>query len=69
MYVCTEKKTNVYFLYLSLHVLMPFNVSISLCQLNFIKQLYLIFLIECVCVFKLITFQCSSILEVCMVVL
>lgn len=24
MYVCTEKKTNVYFLYLSMHVLMPF---------------------------------------------
>lgn len=49
MYVCTEKKTNVYFLYLSMHVLMPFIVHISLCKFNFIKQLYLIFLLN-VCV-------------------
>lgn len=51
MYVCTEKKTNVYFLYLSMHVLMPFSVSISLCQFNFIKQLYLIFLLN-VCLYS-----------------
>lgn len=51
MYVCTEKKTNVYFLYLSMHVLMPFSVSTSLCQFNFIKQLYLIFLLN-VCVYS-----------------
>lgn len=68
MYVCTEKKRNVYFLYLSMHVSMPFSVSISLCQFNFIKQLYLIFLLN-VFVFKVITLQCSSMLEVCMVML
>lgn len=51
MYVCTEKKTNVYFLYLSMHVLMPFNVYISLCKFNFIKQLYLIFLLN-VCAYS-----------------
>lgn len=51
MYVCTEKKTNVYFFYLSMHVLMPFNVYISLCKFNFIKQLYLIFLLN-VCAYS-----------------
>lgn len=51
MYVCTERKTNVYFLYLSLHVLISLNVSLFLCPVYFIKQLYLILLLNvCVCV-------------------
>lgn len=44
-----KKKTNVYFLYLSLHVLISLDVSLSLCPVYFIKQLYLILLLN-VCV-------------------
>lgn len=44
-----KKKTNVYFLYLSLHVLKSLNVSLFLCPVYFIKQLYLILLLN-VCV-------------------
>lgn len=50
MYVCTEKNRNVYFLYLSLHVLISLNVSLFLCPVYFIKQLYLILLLN-VCVY------------------
>lgn len=45
-----KKKTNVYFLYLSLHVLISLNVSFSLPCL-FYKTIVFNFVIECVCAY------------------
>lgn len=46
-----KKKRNVYFLYLSLHVLISLNVSLFLCPVYFIKTIVFNFGIECVCAY------------------
>lgn len=47
-----KKKANVYFLYLSLHVLIWLNVSLLLCPCLISKSAVFNFLIECVCVYS-----------------